>query len=216
MGKKQITFLVLVLVAYCAVMVGGAHEGRIRRESEGEERSQSGKKLFILHEEKEVVKTEAGAIKVVRGISGRRFLHIGFITMEPQSLLIPQYLDSHLVVFIRQGPDYTIHLYIICPTLTFKLSFRWDFVHVTGEARIGHIYKDQLAERELKSGDIYTIEAGSAFYVVNTANGQRLHIICSIDTSESIGWHTFQVPFSPISFILYEKKLYICIYVLNI
>nr|GMD15970.1 vicilin-like seed storage protein At2g28490 [Ipomoea batatas] len=117
---------------------------------------------------KEVVRTESGEIKVVRGTSGSsgRLLHIGFITMEPQSLLIPQYLDSHLVLYINQG-----------------------------EARIGHVYKDELAERKVKSGDIYTIEAGSAFYVENTAEGQRLHIICSIiHTSDSDfrGADTFQ------------------------
>lgn len=161
MGKQQMSVLVLVLVlvAYCA-------SGR--REFEGEERSGGHKKMFILHEAKEVVRTEYGEIKVVRGTSGSsgRLLHIGFITMEPQSLLIPQYLDSHLVLYINQG-----------------------------EARIGHVYKDELAERKVKSGDIYTIEAGSAFYVENTAEGQRLHIICSIiHTSDSDfrGADTFQ------------------------
>ncbi|KAK6144436.1 hypothetical protein DH2020_021256 [Rehmannia glutinosa] len=61
------------------------------------------------------------------------------------------------------------------------------------EARVGHIYKDELVERSLKMGDIYRIEAGSAFYLINTAEGQRLHVICSIDTSQSLGWNTFQV-----------------------
>ncbi|KAL2507538.1 RmlC-like cupins superfamily protein [Forsythia ovata] len=83
--------------------------------------------------------------------------------MEPRSLFIPQYLDSSLILFIRKG-----------------------------EARIGHIYKDDLVEKRLKAGDIYRIEAGSAFYLINSAEGQILHTICSIDTSESLGWHTFQ------------------------
>lgn len=57
-----------------------------------------------------------------------------------------------------------------------------------GGARIGHIYKDELAERELKTGDIYRISAGSVFYIVNTAEGQRLQIICSIDkATETMG-----------------------------
>ncbi|XP_019177854.1 PREDICTED: vicilin-like seed storage protein At2g28490 [Ipomoea nil] len=161
MGKQQMSLLVLVLVAYCAV------EGLGRREFEGEERSGGQKKMFILNEAKEVVRTESGVIKVVRGSTSTsgRLMHIGFITMEPQSLLIPQYLDSHLVLFINQG-----------------------------EARIGHVYKDKLAERKVKSGDMYTIEAGSAFYVENTAEGQRLHIICSInivDTSDMRGADTY-------------------------
>ncbi|KAG8387720.1 hypothetical protein BUALT_Bualt02G0050800 [Buddleja alternifolia] len=61
-----------------------------------------------------------------------------------------------------------------------------------GEARVGNIYKDELVERTLKRGDIYRIAAGSAFYLINTAEGQRLHVICSIDASESLSWHTFQ------------------------
>lgn len=67
-----------------------------------------------------------------------------------------------------------------------------------GEARIGHIYKDELAERNLKTGDIYRISAGSVFYIVNRAEGQRLQIICSIDiATETMGllqWTGFQVP----------------------
>ncbi|KAJ6750820.1 hypothetical protein OIU85_001365 [Salix viminalis] len=46
---------------------------------------------------------------------------------------------------------------------------------------------DKLAERRLKFGDIYRIPDGSAFYLMNTDGGQRLHIICSIDPSESLG-----------------------------
>ncbi|PHT96613.1 hypothetical protein BC332_17084 [Capsicum chinense] len=84
--------------------------------------------------------------------------------MEPNSLFIPQYLDSDLVLFVHHG-----------------------------EARVGHIYRDELAERHLKHGDVYTIPAGSAFYLENRAENERLCIICSIDiTSESMGWHAFQ------------------------
>ncbi|WMV18329.1 hypothetical protein MTR67_011714 [Solanum verrucosum] len=61
-----------------------------------------------------------------------------------------------------------------------------------GEAKVGHIYKDQLEERSLKPGDMYTIPAGSAFYLENRVESKRLQIICSIDiTSESMGWHAF-------------------------
>nr|KAJ0220699.1 hypothetical protein LSAT_V11C200072470 [Lactuca sativa] len=63
-----------------------------------------------------------------------------------------------------------------------------------GEAGIGSIYEDALIEKDLKSGDLYRIQAGSAFYIVNTVEGQRLHIITSIDTSESSDWSAFQVP----------------------
>lgn len=65
---------------------------------------------------------------------------------------------------------------------------------VTGEAKVGSIRNDKLVEQDLKTGDIYTIDAGSVFYIENTGEGQRLQIICSIDTSESLTWHAFQVP----------------------
>lgn len=58
---------------------------------------------------------------------------------------------------------------------------------------MGNIYKDELVERTLRVGDIYRIDAGSAFYLVNAAEGQRLHIVCSIDTSESLSPNSFQV-----------------------
>lgn len=64
---------------------------------------------------------------------------------------------------------------------------------VAGEAKVGSIYNDELVEKQLKIGDLYTIPAGSAFYLVNTGEGQRLHIICSIDMSESLKMDTFQV-----------------------
>lgn len=58
---------------------------------------------------------------------------------------------------------------------------------------MGFIYEDELAERELKRGDVYQIPAGSAFYLLNIGKAQKLHIICSIDPSESLGIGIFQV-----------------------
>ena len=63
---------------------------------------------------------------------------------------------------------------------------------ISGEARIGHVYEDDFAERHLKTGDLYRIASGSAFYLVNAAEGQKLYIICSIETSENYGWHWHQ------------------------
>lgn len=64
---------------------------------------------------------------------------------------------------------------------------------IAGEVKVGLIYKDELAERRMKSGDVYRIPAGSVFYMVNVGEGQRLQIICSIDKSESLSYGTFQV-----------------------
>ncbi|CAK9174415.1 unnamed protein product [Ilex paraguariensis] len=173
MGKRKALFLLLLVVCYALVVsVGGYEEDEGRRGREQEEEEEEEKRegedesSFLLQESKHVVKTEAGNMKVVRGWRGKvmdKRMHIGFIDMEPRSLFIPQYLDSSLILFIR-----------------------------IGEARIGHIHKDELVERRLKSGDVYRIAAGSAFYMENTAEGQKLHIICSIDTSESLERNTFQ------------------------
>jgi quercetin dioxygenase-like cupin family protein len=63
------------------------------------------------------------------------------------------------------------------------------------------MYENRLAERKLKKGDVYQIPAGSAFYLSNTKDSQKLHIVCSIDPSESLGLGIFQV--------------YICICIIN-
>ncbi|KAK4370356.1 hypothetical protein RND71_009831 [Anisodus tanguticus] len=159
---RNVLLILLVLVAFV-----GANEVDRRGVKVEEEEGDGG--WFLLHDSKEIVRTDAGVMRVVKGGFGggvsmfQSPMHIGFITMEPNSLFIPQYLDSHLTFFVRRG-----------------------------ETRIGHIYKDDFAERRLKEGDVYSIRAGSAFYLVNPAEGQRLHIICSISTSSSLGLHGFQ------------------------
>ncbi|XP_059625260.1 vicilin-like seed storage protein At2g28490 [Cornus florida] len=180
MGERRALLLLLVLAIMCHVVAlvsgyredypegGGGRREREEREREREEREHE-EGWFLLQDSKHVVKTDAGDMRVVRGgFGGARSIvetpmHIGFITMEPQSLFIPQYLDSTLILFIRRGG-----------------------------ARIGMIYKDDFVEKILKMGDIYRIPAGSAFYLVNTEEGQRLHVICSIDTSESLRSDTLQ------------------------
>ena len=83
-----------------------------RREREKRE-EWSAKEGFLLQDSKRVVKTDAGEMEVVRSFVGKivdRPLHIGFITMEPKTLFIPQYLDSSLVIFIRRG--ITFHKFV--------------------------------------------------------------------------------------------------------
>ncbi|CAK9143216.1 unnamed protein product [Ilex paraguariensis] len=172
MGEGRALLLLVLVVCYALVATVGGYEdeGRRRRrereEGQGEGEKTEGEDFFLLQNSKRVVKTDAGDMRVVRGWGGRimeRRMQIGFITMEPRSLFIPQYLDCSLILFIRRG-----------------------------EARVGHIYKDEMVERRLKTGDVYRISAGSAFYLENTAEGQKLHCICSLDTSESLGWNSFQ------------------------
>ncbi|XP_058735043.1 vicilin-like seed storage protein At2g28490 [Vicia villosa] len=127
---------------------------------EHEERSSS-RKLFLLQNSKSVVKTDAGEMRLMQNNDDKfldRSMQIGLINMEPKSLFIPQYLDSNLIIFVRRGV-----------------------------AKLGFIYGDELEERRLKTGDIYVIPAGSVFYLVNIGEGQRLKVICSIDSSTRFG-----------------------------
>ncbi|KAG0477417.1 hypothetical protein HPP92_014258 [Vanilla planifolia] len=125
---------------------------------------------FMLDKSKLVVKTEGGEIRVVRGrqwMDHTAPMHIGFINMEPNTLLIPQYIDANLILFLRLG-----------------------------DAKIGWIHGEDLVERRLKPGDVLLIPAGSTFFLVNVGKGQRVQIICSIYTveptlSEDIPYQTF-------------------------
>ncbi|XVF19497.1 hypothetical protein REPUB_Repub11eG0115600 [Reevesia pubescens] len=163
---KEVSFLLLALVLCYGVTVTMGYTERERREEKGEGSGGGREDWFLSQDSKPLMKTDAGEIRVVRSLGGRiidKPLHIGFITMKPKTLFIPQYLDSTLILFVR-----------------------------TGEARVGCIYKDQMVERRLKIGDVYQIPAGSTFYILNPGEGQRLHIICSIDASESLNLGTFQ------------------------
>lgn len=77
--------------------------------TEGEERKEdppTPDNLFLMKKSKLVIKTSAGKMRVFESYGGKaseRHLHIGFITMEPKSLFIPQYIDSTLIVFVRSG-----------------------------------------------------------------------------------------------------------------
>ncbi|XP_010521773.1 PREDICTED: vicilin-like seed storage protein At2g28490 [Tarenaya hassleriana] len=186
MGKNRIALFLLLLVFIHGVMImtatgyeeeaeeeyvwGSEGEGeQWGRGEEGEEEWGGGggeKGRFLMRESRQVIRTEAGDMRVVLSPRGRiieKPMHIGFLTMEPQSLFVPQYLDSSLLIFVRRG-----------------------------EARLGVMCEDEFGEKRLKAGDIYWIPAGSVFYLVNTGIGQRLHVICSIDPADSLGLETFQ------------------------
>ncbi|OMO71215.1 Cupin 1 [Corchorus capsularis] len=163
---KGVSFLVLLVVSYGVTVTMGFREEK-EWEREGGHRHRHGQKeSFLLPDSKPVMSSDAGEMRVVQSVSSRiieKPLHIGFITMEPNTLFIPQYLDSTLILFVR-----------------------------TGEARVGCISKDEMVERRLKIGDLFMIPAGSTFYILNPGEGQRLHMICSIDPSDSLQLATFQ------------------------
>lgn len=90
-----------------------------RRREEGREREWSEEETddwFLLQESKPVMSTDAGEMRVVksfRGMIADGPMHIGFITMEPKTLFIPQYLDSSLIIFIRRG----INIFLLVRTM---------------------------------------------------------------------------------------------------
>ncbi|KAI4994197.1 hypothetical protein ZWY2020_029245 [Hordeum vulgare] len=146
----------------------------------------TGKGLFLLDKVEKLVESEGGSVHVVRGVPGsgvpelpwqhghggwsagcgacrEGLMHIGFITMEPKTLFVPQYIDSNIVLFVQRG-----------------------------DVKVGWIHKGGLVEKQLKMGDVLQIDAGTTFYMVNTGKGQRLHIICSIDASDGAGFVPYQ------------------------
>lgn len=75
---------------------------------EGGSGRREGSEGFLLQDSKAVVTTDAGSMRMVRGFGGklvRNPMHIGFITMEPHSIFIPQYLDSSIILFVRRGTN---------------------------------------------------------------------------------------------------------------
>lgn len=95
------------------------------QEQEGRGRYPQGEDWFVLHHSRRVVQTEAGEMRIVRSPGGRlldRQLHIGFITMEPKSLFVPQYIDSSLIIFIHRG---TCTLIRHLPYFTYLQTTNW-------------------------------------------------------------------------------------------
>lgn len=104
-GNVPAWWVAALVVVCCAVDGVVGHLGGEEGEGEGRERG-----LFLMQEYKQVVKTDAGEMRVVRKVAGapisEKPMQMGFITMEPKSLFVPQYLDSSLILFVRRGISY--------------------------------------------------------------------------------------------------------------
>ncbi|CAM0873070.1 unnamed protein product [Alopecurus aequalis] len=192
-GMATVAPLLMLLLLFSGSSAMGAPRHRERwEEGEGEWRPEEegkgggggggpGKGLFMLDKVEKVVESEGGQVHVVRGQPAsvvpwqhggwsagcgacrEGLMHIGFITMEPETLFVPQYTDSNLILFVQRG-----------------------------ELKVGWIHKDELVEKTLKMGDVLHIDAGSTFYMLNIGKGQRLQVICSIDASDSAGFGPYQ------------------------
>lgn len=136
MTTRNPLWLLLLTVTVLALLLSpvACYRRREEVEEEEEERTEGrrgygrreGEDLFLLQDSRRVIQTDAGEMRVVRTFGGRiieKPVHIGFITMEPKSLFIPQYLDSSLILFVRRG---------IClfPFFSSQLSNRLVLLHV--------------------------------------------------------------------------------------
>ncbi|KAM5584004.1 vicilin-like seed storage protein [Rosa sericea] len=173
MGKKVIVGVLVLALVMCfgvmAMAMSFDHEdedwGRDQREEEWEGHK-GHRHWFLLQRSRLLLRTEAGEMRVVRSVGRRmvsRHINVGFLSMKPDSLFIPQYLDSSVVLFVH-----------------------------TGQANVGLVHRHELGERQLKAGDLYRIPAGSTFYLQNVGEGQRLELILSIDTSDSLRMGTLE------------------------
>ncbi|KAJ0975487.1 hypothetical protein J5N97_017452 [Dioscorea zingiberensis] len=159
MGERLL--LLLLVVSWSLMEVDGKQGGEEKVGGSDCETS-----IFILNKFKKVIKSEGGEVKVVSGYRWKGDLnpmHIGFVSMEPNTLFIPQYIDANLILFIQ-----------------------------TGEVKVGWIHKDKLVEAKLKMGDVSVIPAGSAFYFINVGNDEKLRMICSINAAGTSGWKSYQ------------------------
>jgi len=103
MGNKAPLLIMFLILCHGVSMTMGMW---VEEEDTSNGPSMPDKKLFLLQNSKRVVKTDAGEMRVFESHGGRiseRRLHVGFITMEPSSLFVPQYLDSTLIIFVLTG-----------------------------------------------------------------------------------------------------------------
>jgi len=119
MGNKVPLLIMLLILCHGVSMTMAMWEAEDRENGP----STHDKKLFLLQNSKRVVKTDAGEMRVLESRGGRiseRRLHVGFITMEPSSLFVPQYLDSTLIIFVLTGIISLTHLDFQCMSYVLK------------------------------------------------------------------------------------------------
>jgi hypothetical protein len=104
--RNKATLLFMLIVCHGLSMTMGMWEAEDKEHGHPLPR-----KLFLMEKSKRMVNTDAGEMRVLEsyGRIHERRLHIGIIDMEPNSLFVPQYLDSTLILFVRSGIYHTIN-----------------------------------------------------------------------------------------------------------
>lgn len=117
---KLLMVLLLLLASLCFVGVKGyveeLQDEEVVKERGGDEGEGGRRGLFMLGKAKKVVKTAGGEVRVVSGLRWKgepNPMHIGFISMEPNTLFIPQYIDSDLVLFVKSGTQFSLYSSVI-------------------------------------------------------------------------------------------------------
>ena len=103
MGNRTTLLVLLFVLCHGVAVTMGLWRNEGEERKEGPPRPD---KMFMMMNSKRVVKTDAGEMRVLESYGGKimeRRLHIGFITMQPRSLFIPQYIDSSFIMFVREG-----------------------------------------------------------------------------------------------------------------
>lgn len=159
--------LVLLLTIAASTFRGGSGVEEYREQEEHYSEHEKSEGIFLLEKSEKILKTEAGEVSVQTRLKDAmkppHDLQIVFISMEPKSFFVPQYLDSESVFYVLRG-----------------------------SAKFGWVHNGDFIEKNLKMGDVYRIPGGSVFYLLNTDKGQRLHITCGLDTSSSLNPGSFQ------------------------
>lgn len=125
-----------------------------RKHDEETQRQES----FVLEKPIKIIKTDAGELSILpqAGINSelvRKRIGLGFLSLEPKALLLPQYIDADCLFLVHKGRG--------------RLSW------VEGDVQ----------EVDVEEGDVFGIESGTVFHVLNQDEGQRLSIFSIYDTS---------------------------------
>nr|CAA91187.1 vicilin [Matteuccia struthiopteris] len=114
---------------------------------------------FVLEKPIKVIKTEAGELRMLpqAGINSelvRQRLGLGFLSLEPKALLIPQYIDADCLFLVHEG-----------------------------RGQLSWVEEGDVQEVDVEEGDVFEIESGTVFYMLNQDEGQRLSIFSIYDTA---------------------------------
>ncbi|KAJ7536515.1 hypothetical protein O6H91_12G072600 [Diphasiastrum complanatum] len=157
--KISMTFSSIGLIL-CVLLFLVDNGGSLLQENSNVHRHRA-RNPFILSEPLRLVKTEAGTVEIISGeqedLLQVHQIGLNFVTLEPQALLLPQYIDTSCVLYVQQG-----------------------------KVRLGWVRDDGLSQQDMETGDVMIIPGGNVFYLFNTDVAQRLRIFGLFDTSESL------------------------------